>query len=537
MDSNKIKNQSEKFIYLKGISGFGNRIRSFLEVVFYSLITGRKIIVDWTDGVYAPKGVNAFDCFFDSPVVLPSTNPSLLIPDNFSVIPASWKGGLGCYWRERLDFIQWREDDFKKDDPYSYFNMEQNRFDYLEDVIVWLSWTFRWGNFQNHRYLFPDEFKKLSRDAIKTKLMREYISLKQPITDQIDAFHRDNFAPNTIGVHVRYTDNLLDKFVARRNVVIYDYFPIIDKLLENQPDAKIFLCTDNVTVLDLFQQSYSNVISTEKFYPEDNGAIHSSKLCNDKVLMGEQALIDMYLLSRCTHLLHTGTSSFTEIPLLIMGFEKGISVKEPEKSAHYVSAKAVPPAVSFPRFANSPSNLIPSPTEADVFSSSPSGQASSLLAGVTNVALNKPATQSTLSRWSSPTESSAAVNGIKTGKQSFHTDLEPNPWWQVDLGEIHLVRSIAIFNRGRKGTPMADRATSLMVLLSTDGMSWEKVYSGGVPFGGALDSSPLVLSCLAGKQARYVTLQLAEANYLHLDEVEIFGAKPDATRKQGISFL
>ena len=141
-------------------------------------------------------------------------------------------------------------------------------------------------------------------------------------------------------------------------------------------------------------------------------------------------------------------------------------------------------------------------------------------ASLINVALNKPATQSSMSRWSTPDEAAKAVNGVKSGEHSFHTDYELNPWWQVDLGEIYTVASICIYNRGRKDTPMANRAKSIGALISCDGVTWERILSGGLSFGGALDNSPLSLNC-QGKKARYVKLQLEETNYLHLDEVEV----------------
>lgn len=503
-----LNNQSNKFIYLKGISGFGNRIRSYLEAVFYCHITGRQLIVDWTDGVYAPKGVNAFDCFFAGPLVSPTHQPWLAVTDEMTLCPASWKGGLSGHWRERIDFVQWRTDDLKRDNPYSYFNFEPDRFDYTEDVLVWISWTFRWGLFQNHRQIFPDEFKILSRDAIKKKLLLDHAHLNQHISKKIDDFASDHFRQPMIGVHVRYTDNLLQKFIAKRNVIIDDYFPVIDKLLKEQPNSKIFLCTDNYAVLEFFKENYSDIVSTNKFYPEDNGAIHSSKLCQDKVQMGEEALIDMYLLSRCGHVVHTGTSSFTEIPLLLLGPEKCFSVKTLSQQ----------PFNSF------------SPVDAGFLPRSFNVMATSTKNSLINVALNKPASQSSTSRWSQPGEAQAAVNGIKSGEHSFHTDLEPHPWWQVDLGKIYPVTTITVYNRGKKGTPMADRAKSLIVLVSTDAASWVSVYAGGESFGGATDNLPLTVTC-QGKKARYVKLELQEANYLHLDEVEVMSDLSKKTAK------
>lgn len=65
-----------------------------------------------------------------------------------------------------------------------------------------------------------------------------------------------------------------------------------------------------------------------------------------------------------------------------------------------------------------------------------------------NVAINKSARQSSLSTCSEPGEAARAINGKKTGGFSFHTDLEDNPWWQVDLGRVFFLTSIIVYNRG-----------------------------------------------------------------------------------------
>lgn len=61
------------------------------------------------------------------------------------------------------------------------------------------------------------------------------------------------------------------------------------------------------------------------------------------------------------------------------------------------------------------------------------------------------------------------------------------------------------------------------MLLSNDGVSWKRVFiNPGTVFGA--DGTPLRVS-VKGLSARFVRLQLAEANYLHLDEVQIYGAE------------
>jgi hypothetical protein len=116
-------------------------------------------------------------------------------------------------------------------------------------------------------------------------------------------------------------------------------------------------------------------------------------------------------------------------------------------------------------------------------------------------------------------ESKGAVDGKKDGGYGFHTQSEPNPWWQVDLGSANPVTEIRIFNRL---DCCSERARTIQVLLSNNGNNWTRVFANnGVVFGGK-DGKPLIVP-VSGYSARFVRLQLAETNYLHLDEVEVYG--------------
>ena len=69
----------------------------------------------------------------------------------------------------------------------------------------------------------------------------------------------------------------------------------------------------------------------------------------------------------------------------------------------------------------------------------------------TDLALDKPALQSSTSRWSSRNAAEAdaaiATNGDIESPICFHTDLEFQPWWQVDLLEAFLIEKLLIYNR------------------------------------------------------------------------------------------
>jgi hypothetical protein len=166
--------------------------------------------------------------------------------------------------------------------------------------------------------------------------------------------------------------------------------------------------------------------------------------------------------------------------------------------------------------------------EVEIFGSPSAGQVSQVaapisvattLTGATNLALNKPATQSSLSSWSTgPNDAQGAVDGRKDGRWGFHTNAEPNPWWQVDLLAPSAISEIRLFNR----MDIPERANNLQIMVSTTGSDWRTIYAhNGAPFGGA-DGRPLVAR-VDGTVARYVRLQVPSNTYFHLDEVEILG--------------
>jgi hypothetical protein len=48
--------KQDKFLLVKGISGLGDRIKCVLTAILYARLTGRKLIVDWTDSSYSNAG-------------------------------------------------------------------------------------------------------------------------------------------------------------------------------------------------------------------------------------------------------------------------------------------------------------------------------------------------------------------------------------------------------------------------------------------------------------------------------------------------
>jgi hypothetical protein len=129
-----------------------------------------------------------------------------------------------------------------------------------------------------------------------------------------------------------------------------------------------------------------------------------------------------------------------------------------------------------------------------------------------NFALAKPTRQSSVRFFGS----SGGVDGRITGTPGFYTELESEPWWDVDLQKAQALTEIRIYNSKID----SERARTLQVLVSNDGVTWNRIYThNGSVFGA--NGQPLRIP-LKDVQTRWIRLQLAEKNHLHLDEVEVY---------------
>ena len=116
-------------------------------------------------------------------------------------------------------------------------------------------------------------------------------------------------------------------------------------------------------------------------------------------------------------------------------------------------------------------------------------------------------------------DAAGAVDGVKDGGFGFHTDRQKEPWWQVDLQQVHSLHRALVFNR----STAQERARHLVLQISVDGKAWQSVYKhDGSLFEGPRNKKPLQIS-LGGRQGRFVRIRIDDTNWLHLSEVEVYG--------------
>ena len=123
-----------------------------------------------------------------------------------------------------------------------------------------------------------------------------------------------------------------------------------------------------------------------------------------------------------------------------------------------------------------------------------------------NLAAGKPfRLSSTFSGWA------ACVASTGCAGLMFHTETEPNPWVEIDLGAPMKVSRVEVINRG---DCCADRATPLVVEVSTDRARWTPVARRNEPFGSWTASFP-------ARVARYVRLSVPKRTVLHLQAIAV----------------
>lgn len=302
-----------KFIILKGEAGLGNRIFAFLEALCLSKITGRELIVDWRDGTYSENNQNSYYSLFEP---FQKNTPILDLSKIKSVYPKIWENNTD----RSLNFIA---NEFKKNLKYCHYGDEMKKkfsFNPLEpdrgeEAVIFFDYYFNFGLLKNKISSLPKNWQPAEERKLLKYLTKNYLILKPEIREKIDLFKKTNFKKSTIGIHIRWTDNINNKLCY---IPLKEHEEKIDRILDNYKDYNIFLSTDNPEIEKRYSEKYKNLIVTKKYFPsKQNNSIHHSMECKNKSEMAKEAIIDLYLLSECDSLIYSSKSSFGKLASIL----------------------------------------------------------------------------------------------------------------------------------------------------------------------------------------------------------------------------
>lgn len=295
----------DRIVLVKGRAGLGNRILSLLSAALFARLTRRRLIADWSDITYSSDGTNSIHHFFTSPLFSPVDE----IPSTDSVSPSLWRGRLHdsiltvsseLLPRTFRDPVSWR-----------VTSADLSRLDHPEQVLVMWSFFSLIREIRRHFHGEFSEFRVMDDEAILSRLLSECLHLHPSIAGRVADIRSSWPSRPVVGVHVRLTD---------KQVSLGAVHSRLRRLLDSNPGLSVFLCTDNREVQEAFRLTYPDLLTTPKWFPvQARARMHESPECPDKRANGVEALIDLYLLASCDHLIVDKSSSFAHVAVLLSG--------------------------------------------------------------------------------------------------------------------------------------------------------------------------------------------------------------------------
>lgn len=257
----------EKDLLVQPLGGLCNRMRVIVGAVSLAYKTGRQLTIIWTQDT-----------------TLNSKFSDLFEPIPFRVIECSLNS-----WRYKF-LYHWYKDvkhSMILDDTWISTNARGKEYD-------------TWKNKIEDRHLFLQTNLDILFDG-------DY-SLLKPRMSVINALNNVECNQNTIGLHIRRTDNV--KAVKYSPTRLF--FAKVEEELKANPQKKFYLATDDPNEERAFIDKFGgNIIIYQKHSLDRNNPIAI-----------KDALIDLYNLSCCSKIYGSYWSSFSDTAALWSGIEK-----------------------------------------------------------------------------------------------------------------------------------------------------------------------------------------------------------------------
>jgi hypothetical protein len=165
---------------------------------------------------------------------------------------------------------------------------------------------------------------------LSNAIIKKYIKLNDEINIKINDFFKVNFLEKKIlGVHRRGTDHIKDA----PELCVEAFFKQIDNIMCDYD--KIFLATDEEQSVNSFRDRYEDKLITYPSIRSPMGSregTHYSVGLKQPYKMGEDVVVETYLLSRCDFLIKT-VSNVSNVALMI---NKDIEYLEIDKHIAYI---------------------------------------------------------------------------------------------------------------------------------------------------------------------------------------------------------
>jgi tetratricopeptide (TPR) repeat protein len=274
--------------------GFWSDVSHVLSSLLMGEITGRIPVIHWGSNSYytdTPE-TDAFSSFFLPPSDI--TLAELASPD-FRYFPHKWNAGN--LQKECLDI--WSGEGARKSGIYLLHRPEQvvvsDFYTQLSELLPWLE---------------PEHplYGKSVRDAYHD-LYHRHFRLQPDVQAEVDAFIRPNFGGRpTLGVHIRNIDKGLEnlRFEEDRAQIL----PTVERILEQQPDMRIFLMTDTTAALEEWRRRFGDrVFNAECARTDSEVPLTWRSDVGSHRRLGVEVIRDTYAAAACDQFIGLGCTN------------------------------------------------------------------------------------------------------------------------------------------------------------------------------------------------------------------------------------
>lgn len=172
-----------------------------------------------------------------------------------------------------------------------------------------------WKNIQDPPKPFQSidfEYHRIP-ETLKKELV-SYFNKLQPVKEIREIIEKESekIDDNTIGLHIRRGDHMTKN---DRNMGSDDkFFSLIDNEIKKNKNVKFFLATDGINTEKIFKRKFRDRIII--YQKREKGIFHTFgkniSVSRSSIIGCQDALIDIYLLSKCSKIIGTKLSTFTE---------------------------------------------------------------------------------------------------------------------------------------------------------------------------------------------------------------------------------
>ncbi len=309
---------SKNLVVVKGSrgAGLGDKIRALPAALLLASVTNRAVWVDWDDKTYGSDSGNLFPKLFK----LTGVDGVQSCPSVSTLSPPIWGGNLGLPLARlrandlRAQGITWPVDQAPPRDPieetrrYSWDAGDLNDPAEAWVITSMLSAGPVYRLLRRAGAVPPD----MSDASLTGWALRRHLRASARVRAKVGEFlEKSQWKQGPIvGVHVRHTT---ESERARSMPRLAEYVAACDEALKIWRDARVFLATDNISVVHLFRERYgaNQVLTVPKWFAEAGHPLHKNPDCPDGVAAAEDAVVDIALLASSSFLISLANSSFS----------------------------------------------------------------------------------------------------------------------------------------------------------------------------------------------------------------------------------